>query len=529
MMDVGMAGTGGESDGSKDNKPKVRLGEHHGDYGSGSVPISGSVRLYSLCAAVNSLNLGYDIGVSTNLGPLIQEDFGLTDVQRELLIGSLNFFAMFGALISYWFSDRYGRRTTFLIASFGFLNGLVIMALAQTYEQIFAGRMLVGLGVGVGFAIDPLYISEISPAKYRGQLVNYSEIGVNTGVVLGFSVGLLLSGGEIGKSWRQMCMMGMVFPVAMMFLTVGILPETPRWCVLNGLDDDAREVLADIYPKDFNVDLVIDDIKEALKREMLAEKSAGWSVIFHPTPAIRRMLFLGLLIPVAQQAAGIDAIQYYLLDVMKESGVSTEKERHIYLIMMGMFKLTCIVISSQLVDKLGRRIMIFVSLSGLIVALLTISVALSIDSALSSKAVLVGLAMYMGFYGLGLGPVAWLIPSEIFATSIRAKGVSLATFLNRGVATLMVSSFLSIQATITWSTFFVVLAIISAMTLLFLYFYLPETKGRSLEDMSLYFAEETNDFSILNAERQLRVESEQRRLPRGMDASSTTIQTELTQ
>ena len=146
----------GEADLSTPDKTKVRQGEHHGDYGSVDIPISGCVRLYTLCASINSCNLGYDIGVSTNLGPLIQSDFGLTDLQRELLISSLNFFAMFGALMSNWFSDRFGRRTTFLIASFGFLNGLIIMAFAETYEHIFAGRMMVGLGVGVGFAVRML-------------------------------------------------------------------------------------------------------------------------------------------------------------------------------------------------------------------------------------------------------------------------------------------------------------------------------------------------------------------------------------
>jgi MFS family permease len=130
--------------------------EHHGDYGSMEVPISSSVRLYAICAAFNSCNFGYDIGVSTNMGPLLQEDFGLTNPEREMLIGCLNFFAMFGALASSAISDRFGRRATFVVASFGFLNGLMIMAMGHTYKVVFIGRMLVGLGCGIGFAVDPL-------------------------------------------------------------------------------------------------------------------------------------------------------------------------------------------------------------------------------------------------------------------------------------------------------------------------------------------------------------------------------------
>jgi len=260
------------------------------------------------------------------------------------------------------------------------------------------------------------------------------------------------------------------------------------------------------------VDLIIADIKEALERERIAEHSIGWSVIFRPSPAIRRMLFLGLLVPVAQQAAGIDAIQYYLLDIMRIVGISSKAERHIFLIGIGLVKLSAIVFSSQLLDRLGRRFVILLSLAGLIASLLMISMALAVEPSNStSTVVLVGLTTYMGFYGLGLGPVAWLLPSEIFASCIRAKGVSIATFLNRAVATLMATSFLSIQNTISWPIFFLVLATICSVTLLLLYLYLPETKGRSLEDMSLFFAEETDDFSILNAERQLRVLSERRK------------------
>jgi len=125
------------------------------------------------------------------------------------------------------------------------------------------------------------------------------------------------------------------------------------------------------------------------------------------------------------------------------------------------------------------------------------------------------MALFLFSYGLGLGPACWLVPSEIFATCIRAKGVSLTTFLNRGVATVMVSCFLSIKETITWSVFFLILAGFCLFTLTMLWLYLPETKGRSLEDMSLYFAEVTGDFSILDAERRLRVEGDLQKMKDG--------------
>ena len=128
-------------------------GEHHGDYGSSAIPINRAVKTFALCAAVNSCNLGYDIGMSTTAGQLIQEDLNLTDQERELLIGSLNFWAMFGALSSQFFSDRYGRRKTFIIAAVGFIIGTTIMACSPGYTMLMIGRCFVGLGVGVGMAV----------------------------------------------------------------------------------------------------------------------------------------------------------------------------------------------------------------------------------------------------------------------------------------------------------------------------------------------------------------------------------------
>lgn len=133
-------------------------GEHHGDYGEwGEIPITGATRLFVSCAALNSCNLGFDLGVSTSVGRLIQKDFGLSTLQREMFVGSLNFFAMVGAITSNYVSDKYGRRRTFLVAAMGFILGIVIEAVAPTFSIVMFGRMFVGLGVGVGMAASQVF------------------------------------------------------------------------------------------------------------------------------------------------------------------------------------------------------------------------------------------------------------------------------------------------------------------------------------------------------------------------------------
>ena len=219
-----------------------------------------------------------------------------------------------------------------------------------------------------------------------------------------------------------------------------------------------------------------------------------------------------VLVAVAQQAVGIDAIQYYLIDVLEESGIDNEKTRIFILILLGLLKLIFIIVGGKLFDKRGRRPLLFASLAGTTVALLIVGFTFMAngDDAASTPVgfTVTGLALYLSFFSIGIGPGCWLVPSEIFATSIRAKAMSLATFFNRITATLMSSTFLSTSDAITTGGFFMMLAGICVVSAIFIYFFLPETKGRSLEDMSVYFAEVTNDQSILDAEAKIIQERE---------------------
>jgi len=294
--------------------------------------------------------------------------------------------------------------------------------------------------------------------------------------------------------------LGLILPVAMIFLVLFVMPESPRWLVAKGRIDDAREILQKIYPTAYDTEPVVQDIQEALEREEAAEHAIGWRVIFSPTPAIRRMLWVGVGTAIAQQAVGIDAIQYYLKDLLDQSGDFTESQENGILLGLGIIKLVFIFVGGKLFDRRGRRPLFFMSLLGMAAATLVISLSFFIATRVSTGFIITGLAFYLAFFSTGMGPGAWLIPSEVFATCIRAKAMSVATFSNRVVATIMSSTFLSTASAMGWGGFFLMLCIICLVVAAFLYFYLPETRGRSLEDMSVYFAEITGDKSILEAE-----------------------------
>jgi MFS family permease len=252
------------------------------------------------------------------------------------------------------------------------------------------------------------------------------------------------------------------------------------------------------------VEPVVVDIKEALEREEMAEHAVGWGIICSPTPAIRRMLIVGVGIAIAQQAVGIDAIQYYLLDVLAQSGIDSETKQNVILIFLGLIKLCFIIVGGKLFDRKGRRPLFFFSLLGMAASLAVISIAFFVNDRVSAGFIATGLGFYLAFFSTGMGPGAWLIPSEVFAVSIRAKAMSVATFSNRVTATLMAGTFLSTAQAMGWGGFFLFLAIVCLIVLTFVYFMMPETKGRSLEDMSVYFAEITGDTFVLEAESAVR-------------------------
>ena len=252
-------------------------------------------------------------------------------------------------------------------------------------------------------------------------------------------------------------------------------------------------------------------MKEAAEREAVAGKVVGWDMILFPTPAFRRMLLLGIGMAVAQQAVGIDAIQYFLVYILRESGIDNRLAQMGILIFLGLIKLVFIIIGGRLFDSRGRRPLILISLCGILIALTLLSINFYGDSN-SAVFTVIGLTSYLAFFSLGMGPGSWLIPSEIFSTCIRAKAMSVATFSNRLTAALMSSTFLSTANAMTWTGFFLLLVLVCILIIGFVYVFLPETKGRSLEDMSMYFAEITGDHKILDAEARIAREREALRL-----------------
>mmetsp|Transcript_399 Transcript_399/g.766 ORF Transcript_399/g.766 Transcript_399/m.766 type:complete len:519 (-) Transcript_399:164-1720(-) len=460
------------------------------------VKVQPAVYIFAGCAALNSVNLGYDVGINAAIGPPLQDDpaLALSDEQLEIFIGSLDFFAIFGALFASAISDKIGRRRAFAVAAVGFDIGIVILVFSNSYGLLMLGRFFLGLGVGFGMAVDPMYIAEISPAHCRGRLVTWSELGINIGIVLGYLAGYCLADLPTGVDWRCMLALGGIMPVVMCFLVKFMMPESPRWLVLKNRLDEAADVLGQISPPGSNTAEIVDEVRVSLAEEACANAKVRWRDLFCPTPAVKHMLLVGVGVATSQQLCGIDAIQYYLPFTLKNAGVAKRTEQYAIMVMIGMLKLACIPVAGRLFDRkgLGRRPLLIASCLAMSASLFGLSVK-SFATEGAAWLTITLLFAYMGFFSMGLGPGAWLVPSEVFATSIRAKAVSIATCSNRIAATLLASTVLSLAHALSWGGYFLLLGMICLVIALGMCRGLPETKGMTLEEMTRYFRELSND------------------------------------
>lgn len=415
----------------------------------------------------------------------IKSSWQLSDAQIEILIGVLNFSAIGGAALAHVIIDKYGRRKTFMLTCVVFIVGVTCMAVAQDYYMLLAFRVLTGVGMGVGFSVDPVYIAEVSPKQYRGELVTWSEIATNVGILAGFVTSFLFSDVHEGLAWRLMLGCGVFAPLLLLVLTIFVMPESPRWLVANDREQDARQVLSRLTHPDEDRTAIIGDIRQAIRDE--AESAVGWhAVLFPESPGLRRAVRVGVGVAIAQQVMAEESLLFYQPQILSDMGIP----RHVVflaLIAMGALKTLCIVVSACFLDSKGRRPMLLISVAGMGKSLLAIGLALWFDY---QWGVVMAIWGYMSYFSLGIGPVCWLLASEVFPLSIRAKAMALATCANRLTSAIIASTFPSWAKAMPGrpnAGYFFFFTAVAAVCWIIIYLYVPETKGMSLEKMAEVF------------------------------------------
>ncbi|KAL3525404.1 hypothetical protein ACH5RR_013776 [Cinchona calisaya] len=462
----------------------------------------------AIVASMISIIFGYDTGVMSGAMIFIKEEFEVKESQLEIIAGILNLCALVGSLCAGRISDIIGRRYTIIVAALIFMLGSLVMGYSPNYAVLLAGRCTAGVGVGFALMIAPVYSAEISSPTYRGFLSSLPEVGISVGILLGYISNVAFSGLPLHLGWR--IMLG-IAAIPSLSLAIGLLkmPESPRWLVMQGRLGDAKKIMYKVSNDAEEAESRLKDMKKAvgidencnddivkLPNTNARHGEGVWKeLLIRPTPAVRWILLAAVGIHFFEHATGIEAVILYGPRIFKKAGVREKKKLLRATVGVGLTKLTCIIISTFLVDRVGRRKLLLTSVFGMILALTGLATCLTIvDHSGDQKIIwalvlsLVATYAFVMFFNLGLGPVTWVYSSEIFPLKLRAQGAGIGVAVNRLMNATVSMTFLSLSKAITIGGAFYLFAGISVVAWVFFFFFCPETKGRSLEEIEVIFS-----------------------------------------
>ncbi|KAL6534622.1 hypothetical protein OROGR_013297 [Orobanche gracilis] len=499
--------------------------------------------LISVMASMTSILLGYDTGVMSGATLYIKKDLKITDVQIEILVGTINIYSLVGSAIAGRASDYLGRRVTIVIASVIFFLGAGVMGLANNYAVLMVGRFVAGLGVGFALMIAPVYAAEVSPASSRGFLTSFPEVFINfvingsgfsdlgasksvtlgasgpfdyksnghrctkqKGVLLGYLSNYAFAKFSLKLGWRLMLGVG-ALPAVFIGLAVIVMPESPRWLVMQGRLGDAKKVLDRTSDSPEEAQLRLADIKEAaglpddchddvVQVPMRGNSGNGvWKEMFvHPTRPVLHITIAALGCQFFQQASGIDAVVMYSPRIYEKAGITSDEKKLLATIAVGFCKTAFVLVTTFMVDRIGRRVLLLTSCGGLVLSMLTLATGLTVIDHYGADrfewvVVLCVLATYssVAFFSMGMGPIAWVYSSEIFPLKLGAQGCGMGVALNRATSGVILMTFISLYDAITIGGAFYLFSGIGIVTWIFFFTLLPETRGRTLEDMEVLF------------------------------------------
>jgi sugar porter (SP) family MFS transporter len=452
--------------------------------------------VYFICtvAATGGLLFGFDTGVISGALLYIRDEWTLTTGQQEWLTSSVLLGAMFGAAFSGSLTDRLGRKMIIIIAAVIFSLGAVGTSRAPNIEWLITGRIIIGIAVGITSYVVPLYISEISPTRVRGALVSLNQLLITVGILASYLIDIAFANTENG--WRWMFLVGL-FPAIILFIGMFLLPDTPRWLYFKGYQDKALNILSRIEDP-----ALINGSITKMKEDLVMEKQvkSKWSDLLKPK--YRSILFVGITLMFVMQATGISTIIYYTPLIFEISGFGSNEASIGVTIYIGIINVLFTIVSIALIDRLGRKILYFIGLCGMIISLIALGVAFSFQEYFGDtlKWVAVsGLSVYVAFFAVSLGPIGWLMISEIYPLNIRGRGMSVSSLSNWLFNGMIAFTFLKLSKLLTQpgkeivlkngsqvanpAGVFFLYALIGVSGLLFAYFFLPETKGKTLEQI----------------------------------------------
>ncbi len=423
-------------------------------------------------AALSGVLFGYDTGVISGAILFIKDEFHLSPQLNGLVVSAVLMGALIGAIASGRLADRFGRKRLLIADALIFIVGSLGSSLATDITFLVINRVIVGIAIGVASYIAPLYISEISPAKYRGALVSLNQLAITIGILLSYIVDAFFAANQ---EWRMMLGMG-IAPALLLFVGMLFLPYSPRWLMARGRESEALAALNQIHGNNEASQSQLD-----LIRASLVQQKGDWRLLFSAT--IRPTLLIAGGLALLQQVTGINTIIYYAPTIFQMAGFNSAMSAISVTMIIGVAFVLFTVIALPLVDSLGRRFLLFTGLIAMAIGLGILSWAFHVHSQshLLKWFALGGMLLFIAGFAISLGPIMWLMIAEIFPLRVRGLGASLATCINWGSNWLVAITFLTLISTLGASGTFFIYFLICLLTIYFVYQFVPETKGCTLE------------------------------------------------
>ncbi|HEY2050445.1 MAG TPA: sugar porter family MFS transporter, partial [Caulobacteraceae bacterium] len=368
----------------------------------------GIVYVIGAVAACAGLLFGFDTGAISGALLFIRPEFSLSPLQVGVVTSAALAGATAGAIGGGALADRIGRRTVLLITSVLFAIGAILSGLAASAAWLIVGRLIVGVAIGFASFVAPMYLSEISPPSSRGLIVALNQFAITLGILASYIVDYAL---EPGGLWRWMLGVGVV-PAVVLLVGMLFMPESPRWLALAGRREKALQVLRLVRPPEAAAAELAD-----IQNTAQAHRARLNSLL---APAVRRPLVIGVGLAILQQITGINTVIYYAPFIFQRAGMTSAAASILATMGVGLGNVLMTIVALALLDRVGRRPLLLVGQAGMVVSLVVLSVGFTLASGGATPAVtMTSLVAYVGFFAIGLGPVFWLMISEIYPLAIR--------------------------------------------------------------------------------------------------------------
>jgi sugar porter (SP) family MFS transporter len=436
-----------------------------------------SIYLSFICliATMGGLMFGFDISIISGAVPFIQPYFGWNDLQLGWGVSSLLLGAILGAFGSGVLTDKYGRKKILIIVALFFALSCAATALSKTPVGFISARIFGGLAVGAASVLSPMYVAEVSPAGKRGMMVSIYQLTIVLGILISYTINYWLH--DADNNWRWMFATGII-PSVLFFTGLFFIPESPRWLYKAGRKEDSLKVLTRIGGAAL-ANIEIEEIAETFKD---AHASVKIAELFKPST--RKVMIVGFLLAVLVQVSGINTVVDYAPKILMSVGIEI-KNALLQTSLIGLINGIFTFVAILFIDKIGRRRLYLTGSLGMTITLvfLAISFYLKVEGIFT----LICIMSFTAFFAACIGPVFWTLVSEIFPNRIRGKALAFASFTQWIFNFLVVLLFPHFLSTFGGAMTFLFLAFMSAMQWLFTYLNVPETKGKSLEEIEHYW------------------------------------------